>query len=111
MVLPSPTRTLTMATAVKSRTTRMPAPVATLAMSAPPVPIAPTAAPTKANQLVSLLHRDRGASIAELATTLGWLPHTTRAALTGLRKKGHAIIKSKAGDVTRYSIASACGKA
>ncbi len=23
-----------------------------------------------------------------------WLPHTTRAALTGLRKKGHTIAKS-----------------
>ena len=25
----------------------------------------------------------------------GWLPHTTRAALTGLRKKGHRLAKSQ----------------
>lgn len=31
-----------------------------------------------------------GASLDELAGATGWLPHTTRAALTGLRKKGHA---------------------
>lgn len=97
-----------MATAVKPRMTRKPAPIAPQAALAPPVPIAPTSDPasTKVQQLIRLLQRDGGASTAELATTLNWLPHTTRAALTGLRKKGHAIIKAKAGDQTRYSIAS-----
>lgn len=37
----------------------------------------------------------------------GWLPHTTRAALTGLRKKGHVITKTKRDDVTVYQIAQA----
>jgi Protein of unknown function (DUF3489) len=32
--------------------------------------------------------KDRGASVAELIVLTGWLPHTTRAALTGLRKRG-----------------------
>jgi hypothetical protein len=32
----------------------------------------------------------------------GWLPHTTRAALTGLRKQGFAIDKAKVEGVTRY---------
>jgi Protein of unknown function (DUF3489) len=27
-----------------------------------------------------------------------WLPHTTRAALTGLRKKGHVVAKFKGED-------------
>jgi hypothetical protein len=40
----------------------------------------------------------------EMVEATGWLPHTTRAALTGLRKKGHAIAKGKRGDVTCYSI-------
>ena len=95
-----------MATVLKPRTTRKSAPIFLRAVITPPVPIAPTGTPTKVQQLIRLLERDGGASAAELATTLGWLPHTTRAALTGLRKKGHALIKAKAGDVTRYSIAS-----
>ena len=75
------------------------------------IAIAPTPVSTKVSHLVTLLQRDGGASIAELATTLGWLPHTTRAALTGLRKKGRDIIKWRAGDETRYSIAPTGGEA
>ena len=41
--------------------------------------------------VVSLLIRGTGASIDELIEATGWLPHTTRAALTGLRKRGYAI--------------------
>ena len=41
-----------------------------------------------------------------MVETTGWLPHTTRAALTGLRKKGHAIEKTRRGDVTCYRIAA-----
>jgi len=52
--------------------------------------VVPIPALTKMQQLVSLLQRDGGASTAELAATLNWLPHTTRAALTGLRKRGYA---------------------
>jgi Protein of unknown function (DUF3489) len=43
---------------------------------------------TKLAQVVELLQRDRGATIDELVKATGWLPHTTRAALTGLRKRG-----------------------
>ena len=43
---------------------------------------------TKLAQVVELLQRDRGASIDERIVMTGWLPHTTRAALTGLRKRG-----------------------
>jgi Protein of unknown function (DUF3489) len=43
---------------------------------------------TKLAQVVELLEQDCGASIAELIVLTGWLPHTTRAALTGLRKRG-----------------------
>jgi len=32
-----------------------------------------------------------GATLAELVAATGWLPHTTRAALTGLRKRGYAV--------------------
>jgi hypothetical protein len=43
---------------------------------------------TKLALVVGLLQQDRGASIDELIVATGWLPHTTRAALTGLRKRG-----------------------
>ena len=46
---------------------------------------------TKLAEVVELLQRDRGATIDELIDATGWLPHTTRAALTGLRKRGFAL--------------------
>jgi hypothetical protein len=46
---------------------------------------------TKLAQIVELLRRDRGATITELVAATDWLPHTTRAALTGLRKRGYAV--------------------
>jgi predicted transcriptional regulator of viral defense system len=57
---------------------------------------------TKTDQLIALLRRPEGASIEEMVETLGWLPHTARAALTGLKKKGHVIVRDKAGSVTVY---------
>ena len=62
--------------------------------------------PTKAALVLSLLQRDEGATLAELVQATGWLPHTTRAALTGIRKKGHDIAKGKRGDVTCYTLAA-----
>lgn len=62
---------------------------------------------SKAGAVLNLLRRAEGATIADLTDATGWLPHTTRAALTGLRKKGHAIEKSKRDDVTCYRIGEA----
>ena len=59
---------------------------------------------SKSATAIALLQRDGGATLAELVVATSWLPHTTRAALTGLRKKGHAITKTKRGDVTCYQI-------
>jgi DNA-binding MarR family transcriptional regulator len=73
-----------------------------------PTPVAVVAVlTTKRAQLIALLEREGGASTAEMAASLGWLPHTTRAALTDLRKKGHAIAKIKASNGTRYSLNAA----
>lgn len=46
----------------------------------------------------------RHARDPKTVTATGWLPHTMRAALTGLKKKGHAIDRSKRDDVTCYRI-------
>lgn len=62
---------------------------------------------TKNAAVISLLERDDGATLAELIAATGWLPHTTRAALTGLRKKGQAVERTKRGDETCYRIAKA----
>ncbi len=65
-----------------------------------------SAKPTKIETILKQLSRPNGASIAQLQTTVGWQPHSLRAALTGLRKKGHAIERGRdAKGVTRYSIA------
>lgn len=46
---------------------------------------------TKLAQILELLQRDCGATLKELIAATGWLPHTTRAALTGLRKRRYAV--------------------
>jgi Protein of unknown function (DUF3489) len=50
---------------------------------------------TKSALLLSLLSRSVGATIAQIVEATGWLPHTARAALTGLKKKGHRIASEK----------------
>jgi hypothetical protein len=55
--------------------------------------------------VLSLLGRANGTTLDDLVEATGWLPHTTRAALTGLRKKGHELAKDKnAGGQTVYRI-------
>jgi hypothetical protein len=74
--------------------------------AAAPAPVAPDAPRvTKASMVLALLGRKDGATLAEMIAVTGWLPHTTRAALTGLRKKGHVLDKSRRGDQTCYRIA------
>jgi hypothetical protein len=46
---------------------------------------------TKLALAVGMIRRDHRATLAELVAATGWLPHTTRAALTGLRKRGYAV--------------------
>jgi hypothetical protein len=50
---------------------------------------------SKLAQVIDLLKRSDGATIANLIDATGWLPHTTRAALTGLRKRGYAVIRER----------------
>jgi hypothetical protein len=41
--------------------------------------------------IVEMLSKDHGASLDTMVEATGWLPHSTRAALTGLRKRGYAV--------------------
>ena len=45
--------------------------------------------------VLALLQREEGASITAIMSATGWLPHSTRAALTGLRKSGHHLVRDK----------------
>ena len=57
--------------------------------------------------MISLLSRQQGACLAEIMQATGWLPHTTRAALTGLRQRGCTIERSTSADgSSTYRIAN-----
>lgn len=59
---------------------------------------------TKIGKVIALLERKEGATLDEMIDATDWLPHTVRAALTGLKKKGHRIERDKRGDTTCYYI-------
>jgi hypothetical protein len=64
---------------------------------------------SKLAEVMALLGRKQGVAIEELTSATGWLPHTTRAALTGLRKRGFAIERSrteKGGSAYRIVVAA-----
>ena len=59
-------------------------------------------ASTKRAVLIGMLERPEGASVTEIGRRLGWLPHTVRAAVTGLRHAGREVMRSK--DATGQSV-------
>ena len=59
---------------------------------------------TKTSQVIELLKCPEGASLEEMSTQANWLPHSTRAFLTGLKKKGYEINSDKVDGVRRYRI-------
>ncbi len=59
---------------------------------------------TKQALLIGLLKRKKGATIEAIVETLGWLPHTVRAALTRLRQQGFQIDRVREDGVSRYRI-------
>jgi hypothetical protein len=65
---------------------------------------------SKLAQVIDLLERPDGATIPHLTRATGWLPHTTRAALTGLRKRGYAVARERVdGGDSVYRIAGVVG--
>jgi Protein of unknown function (DUF3489) len=81
---------------------------------------------TKIAGVIELLQGSDGVTLAELVANTGWLPHTARAALTGLRKRGYAVVIDRAdkargsvyriepsemsGDATPHTAAEAIGQ-
>jgi hypothetical protein len=68
---------------------------------------ASVAAQPKSVLVTKLLRRGKGATLAELQDATAWQPHSVRAFLSGLRKKGEVLVKEqrKSGD-TAYRIAA-----
>ena len=63
---------------------------------------------TKQALVVEMLCAKKGATLNALVEATGWLPHTTRAALTGLRKRGFSIERTREeGSDSIYRIVSA----
>jgi len=66
---------------------------------------------SKLDTILKHLGQKNGTTLSALEKATGWQPHSVRAALTGLRKKGHAINRSKnAKGVTVYRVAGPTGK-
>lgn len=63
--------------------------------------------PSKIDTVLALLRRTEGATLEEMTEATGWQKHTVRASLTGLKKKGHAIVRGKRGEVTCYNVTAA----
>ena len=62
--------------------------------------------------IIKLLSRKSGATLDALVEATGWLPHTVRAALTGLRKRGYSVLLERQDDKpSLYRIASGLGRA
>ena len=60
---------------------------------------------TKIAAVIRLLRRSSGATIAQLQKATGWKPHSIRAALAGLRKKGHDVVRDKKdAGISRYRV-------
>ena len=66
--------------------------------------------PSKNEAVLALLRRPAGATLDQIVAVTGWLPHTTRAVLTGFRKKGHAVTSEKGDGVRTYRIAQSDGE-
>lgn len=72
--------------------------------SKPPSPQPATT--TKADAILALLRRPKGASIADISTATGWQDHSVRGFLSGTVKKkmGLALLVEKTDGATRYRL-------
>ncbi len=68
---------------------------ASTSTSIPNVERKPAKPGSKATLILGMLERAEGATLAQLVAATSWLPHTTRAALTGLKKKSHNVTSTK----------------
>jgi len=60
---------------------------------------------TKSATIITAMSGTAGATLDDICSTTGWQPHSARAFLSGLRKKGHNILKTSRDHATCYHIA------
>lgn len=58
----------------------------------------PSKQTSKSAAVQKMLSRNRGASLTEIMAATHWQPHSTRAFLTGLRKKGLVVLRETRGN-------------
>lgn len=100
-------RTMPQATNVEAKLEASPPASLELHSSAIEVAVPDATAPRSGSKkalLLEQLSRERGAAIAELMTATGWQAHTVRAALSGLKKRGFAIVLVRTPNSTRYRL-------
>ena len=68
------------------------------ANSESPAAIPAPRAGSKQAMVIGMLSKAPGATLNDLVKATGWLPHTTRAALTGLRKRGFVLERNQIGN-------------
>lgn len=90
----------------KRKTTEAPVAKATLAAPTEPFSANRPKPSSKLGIVLALIEKPQGVSLAKLVEVTGWLPHTTRAALTGLRKRGFTVVseKSAGGGASVYRL-------
>lgn len=75
-----------------------------LAIEARAASVAPTAPKGKLGHLIEAVAAEGGASIDELTARTGWQPHTVRAVISRLRRRGHAIALITTGGHKAYCL-------
>ncbi len=75
--------------------------------AAQPDPVSTPRAGSKQALVIKMLSGKSGGTLDALIEATGWLPHTTRAALTGLRKRGFSIERLREKDASVYRIVGA----
>lgn len=66
---------------------------------------------SKSDTVQKLLARIRGATIEEIGVATSWQPHSIRAFLSGLRKKGKTLLKEERKDgTTAYRMAKVAAR-
>lgn len=62
--------------------------------------------PSKTARLEAMMHRPKGATQKQLEASLGWQPHTVRAAISRLRKAGAEVTLDRSARTPTYRIDS-----
>ena len=67
---------------------------------------------SKLDRVLGLLRAETGATLAELIAATGWLPHSARAVLTSLRKRGYqlTLARGERGGASVYRVAASAGE-